>query len=296
MTFISKDGKVLEGELIDIDDKQMVTLERPDGQEFKVHASTFADETLIDLTREWERMEEERLIAEEAAKAVHWKIAYFIFPTIDAKVDGKEIKAQMNDDRLRQFTKAGERMARVYKDWSGGVARVQVDTYVMEQPLRKMTALRGSAWPSARDMEPLIKEQMKGQNYDSIVVGLDGQTFRANWAGLGITSNPKRLPYGATYAVVRNPGDETFVHEWMHGSSTFMRDEHGINCPDPHENPKFGVTKQNGGWKHWYVMLMTGAVPVDGVPAAGFSKEAWELGGIYYEERMKEAARKRKES
>lgn len=285
MTFVSKAGETFTGELISVDDKARVTVKRSDGEEFTFHASKFSEETLVEVSELWEQMEAKRIAAEEAAKAPQWKIAYFIAPRVKARLGKQDLDVEMTPDRLKQFTDAGARMARVMKDWSGGHARVQVDTIVLEEPLTDFSPVRGSFWPAPSDMEDVIGDVVKKGDYDSVVIGLDGTTFRASWAGLGITSMPDRNALGTTYAVVRNPGSETFVHEWLHGSSTYAREALGADVPDPHDNGKLGVSKENGGWKHWYTMLMSGTAPRDSVPSAGFTKEDWEKGGPYYKKR-----------
>jgi|GEM_PF-3693330 len=38
----------------------------------------------------------------------------------------------------------------------------------------------------------------------------------------------------------------------------FLRKVHRIDVSDPQDNGKYGMGKQNGGWKHWYQVLMSG--------------------------------------
>jgi len=293
LNLVSKDGRVIKAELIEVDDKQNIVFRRDNGQKFTLPFSDFAEESLVTISRAWIKILDARPLEVPVAK---WKILFVVYPSIDTTLGKRKIKTTMSTDRLKAFTNLGNRIKNTMEDWANDKVTFQVDTKVMTHALTKMSAVRGSYWPRPDDVRKDLQDILKEGLYDSLVIGLDRKAFNPNYAGLGMTSTPNNRSLGVTYALTVNAGDETFVHEWMHGSCSYVRNVLKNDCPDPHDNGKFGITRQDGGWSHWYKMMMRNEIPRSETKFAGFSEESWNEGGPYYKDRVKQAKRKRRKS
>ncbi len=291
LTLVSKDGRVIKAELIEVDEKQNIVFKRENGQRFTLPFSHFAEESLVTISRAWTKVLDARPLEVPVPK---WKILFVIYPSIDTTLGSREIKTTMGSGRLKEFTNLGDRIEKTMEDWANEKVTFQVDTKIMSTPLAKMSPVRGSYWPKPDDVREDLQDILKEGLYDSLVIGLDRKAFNPSYAGLGLTSTPSDRSLGVTYALSVNAGDETFIHEWMHGSCAYVRNVLKSDCPDPHDNGKFGVTKENGGWSHWYKMMMRNEIPRSETEFAGFSDESWDKGGPYYKDRVKQAKRERR--
>ena len=200
-----------------------------------------------------------------------WNVVCFLINNINANLNGTQYTYTLTNEDKRLLQDNLNRFSDTVKTFSNGQMTAKVSTIEITRPLTTLSYDDENYYYAApSDLEPLIDEYVKTNEFDHIFVGLRmGTTLSEipvkDWIGLG------SMRYGQIgFSDIRMPNDlknstmykydirndtfpeEVFVHEFLHSLERNMV-ERGYTFPALHDNEKFGYKNQDkSGLKTWY--------------------------------------------
>lgn len=201
-----------------------------------------------------------------------WKFACFIFESVNATVNGKNINYTLSRNDISDINNTINRFENSVQSMSNGhMTSAKCDTYRINTPITELSYDETYGYfVDSASVEPQIKEYMNGNNYDYvfIIFKLDDEQVK-DWVGLGAMeyyglgySNIRLLNKENNYlyrynARINTFPEEVFLHEFLHTYEKTLQ-EYGYKIPALHANKKYGYTNNNiDGLKQWYADYMT---------------------------------------
>ena len=200
-----------------------------------------------------------------------WNVVCFLINNVDVRIDGTRYAYSLTSEDKRLLEDDLNRFAKTMENFSDGKMKVNASFVDITTPLTTLSYDdENYYYASPKDLEPLIDNYVKTNEYDHIFVGLRmGNTLSEikvkDWIGLGsmrygqIGFSDIRMPSDLSTSKmykydVRNDTfpEEVFVHEFLHSLERNMV-ERGYTFPALHDNEKLGYEKNNkSGLKEWY--------------------------------------------
>jgi hypothetical protein len=176
----------------------------------------------------------------DPAKAKKWKTLVLVYKEVDFEANRRGKKGEP-EQKVRyhktmaesDYKEIGERMS-AFRDlvfaWSDGLLLLDIETVVVQEPLKRMSSIHGGFMVNIDDAEPAVRKVMaeRKKSYDTVL-------SYVNHLG-GTTPNIPSPPFAAaTYGIVGNfdnagyvmvpywpnkwptePLGEAELHEWLH--------------------------------------------------------------------------------
>ena len=201
-----------------------------------------------------------------------WKFACFIFDSVNATVNNKNISYTLSQNDISDITNTIKRFESSVQSMSNGLmTSAKCDTYRINTPITELTYDETYGYfVDSSSVEAKIKDYMNDNNYDYvfIIFKLDDEQVK-DWMGLGAMeyyglgySNIRLLNKENNYlyrynARINRFPEEVFLHEFLHTYEKTLQ-EYGYKVPNLHDNLKYGYTNSGPeGLKQWYADYMT---------------------------------------
>lgn len=223
-----------------------------------------------------------------ASQDTHWKMACFIFPTLDVTIEenGKkqQIQEKMTNTDVQDMKDNMERLKDSIKKLSNYQMTIDYDIIEMNEPIDSVTYDEENGYYVApSDVASKIENYVKQGEYDYIYIAVKfGSILHeeleggGDWVGLGgmdyqdIGFSNIRLPNDAkSYIYKYNTKinlfpEEAFLHEFLHTLERISR-ENGYEYPVLHDYEKYGYQVESRiGLRNWYRDFMTRQIETNG--------------------------------
>jgi len=219
-----------------------------------------------------------------------WQMLGLLVRRTDAAFAETRLTTTMTPAEEAGAIAAARTVPDLIRTWSGDRAFARMDIVAVDAPLMSLSPYGDTDfWAAPSDVEALLDEQAPRGAYDSIFLmwDPDGDVRVPLCCFLGMGRGDTQN--GATYASIAVFADgpwrgtypgEAFVHEWLHGSTSYYREERGFAVPDPHENDTYGypTADAGGSWWRWYTALLSGTLVAADGSTRGFTDEVWAAG------------------
>ncbi len=206
----------------------------------------------------------------------NWKMACFVFPSIDVDVEikGKQehVKLEMTQKDISDVRTNLQRFQNSIATLSKNKMTVDYDIYTITEPIKTLSYDEENGYyVSANDVYEYINSYVEEKQYDHIYIALrmadkqKGNNILVNdWIGLGgmdywgIGFSNIRMPddennYAYQYHYLINTfPEEVFIHEFLHTLERNSK-EYGYEVPALHDYNKYGYAEARlEGLKKWY--------------------------------------------
>lgn len=217
-----------------------------------------------------------------------WKMACFIFPTIDVNVNNngktERILLHMTDDDVRNVQSNLQRFQNSIPELTHNKMQIEYDTFIINNPIDSISYdEENDYYVSSEDVKKYLEPYLKQTEYDHIYVAFrmadkqqNSNTLISDWIGLGgmdyegigfsnirMPDDENNLIYQYNYKYNTFP-EEVFIHEFLHTIERNSKD-YGYEIPKLHDYEKYGYIEDSvDGQRKWYEDYMNQNVSYQG--------------------------------
>lgn len=200
----------------------------------------------------------------------NWNVVCFVFKNIDANVNQKQYKYQMNKNDYSQINDCMSRFKTTCEKFSNNEISISYKIIEIEDAITELSYDKENGYYiDAKNVAKYMQPYLNKEEFDHIFMcarlsNEKSKDLLSDWIGLGsmeyngIGYSNVRMPTSSESYVLKYDEnlnqfpEEVFVHEFLHSLEKNSQ-KYGMQCPELHNNKNYGYSEQDKiGLYTWY--------------------------------------------